>query len=336
MYKVAIVGGSGFVGSALAQYLMPHYDVVIVDVRPPPINLKGNIEFRMADVRNRDEVSKALRDVDLVVHTAIVQIPTINEQKRLGLEVNFLGTYNVSRAVDENSKIKGMILAGSWHLMGEAGLSGVINEEISYRPDKVESRARLYVFSKIVQEVIVRYHDEMSDKVFGVIRLGTVIGRGMSEKTAVKIFIRQALSGKPLTPYRHSMYRPMLFVDINDVCRTFKAYIDKILSGEIKKSSNSLDRIVNVFYPEPITVLEIAEIVRDAVIELTEGKIVPRIEIVETGEKPLFTENDKYAIKVDVSKLKTLLGIENLKHPKESIYELVKDELATTNASLLQ
>jgi len=136
----------------------------------------------------------------IVVHTGIVQILTINEQKRLGLEVNFLGTYNVSRAVDENSKIKGMILASTWHLMGEAGLSGVINEEISYRPDKVENKARLYVFSKIVQEVIVRYHNEMSDKVFGVIRLGTVIGRGMSEKTAVKTFARQALSGQVRNP----------------------------------------------------------------------------------------------------------------------------------------
>jgi len=245
MYKVAIVGGSGFVGSVLARYLMLHYDVVIVDVRPPPVNLKENVEFRVADVRDRDEVSKALHDVDLVVHTAIVQIPTINEQKRLGLEVNFLGTYNVSRVVDESPNIKGMILAGSWHVMGEAGLMGVINEEISFRPDKVESRARLYVYSKIVQEVIVRYHDEMSDKIYGVIRLGTVIGKGMSEKTAVKIFIKQALAGKPLTPYRHSMYRPMLFVDINDVCRAFKAYIDKILSRKIKKSSNSLEKNIN-------------------------------------------------------------------------------------------
>jgi len=336
MYKVAIVGGSGFVGSVLAQYLAPHYDVVIVDVRPPPVNLKENVEFRVADVRDRDEVSKALHDADLVVHTAIVQIPTINEQKRLGLEVNFLGTYNVSRVVDESPNIKGMILAGSWHLMGEAGLRGVINEEISFRPDKVESRARLYVYSKIVQEIIVRYHDEMSDKIYGVIRLGTVIGRGMSEKTAVKIFIKQALAGKPLTPYRHSMYRPMLFVDINDVCRAFKAYIDKILSGEIKKSSNSLDRIVNVFHPEPITILELAGIVRDAVSELTKGRIIPKIEIVDTGEEPLFAENDKYAIKVDISRLKTLLDIENLKHPRESIYELVKDEIATTNPTLLQ
>jgi len=328
MHKIAIVGGSGFIGSALAQYLMPHYDVVIVDVRSPPVSLK-NVEFRMADVRNRDEVSKALHDVDLVVHTAIVQIPTINEQKKLGLEVNFLGTYNVSRAVDENPNIKGMILAGSWHLMGEAGLRGVVNEEISYRPDKVESRARLYVFSKIIQETIVRYHDEMSDKVYGVIRLGTVIGRGMSEKTAVKIFIKQALAGKPLTPYKHSMYRPMLFVDIDDVCKAFKSYIDKILNDEVKKVGSSLDRIVNIFYPEPITIIELAEIIRDVVIKVTQGRIIPKIEVIDTGEKPLFTENDKNMIKVDITKLKTLLGIEHLKHPKETIYELVNSEIAS-------
>jgi len=76
--------------------------------------------------------------------------------------------------------------------------------------------------------------------------------------------------------------------------------------------------------------------VRDAVIELTRGKIVPRMEIVDTGERVLFSESDKHKIKADVSKLKSVLGIENLKHPKESIYELVKDEIIVSNPALLQ
>jgi hypothetical protein len=32
----------------------------------------------------------------------------------------------------------------------------------------------------------------------------------MPEKTAANIFITNGLSGRPLTPYKHSLYRPML------------------------------------------------------------------------------------------------------------------------------
>jgi len=289
-YKVAIVGGSGFIGSNLAQRLASQYNVVIVDVKPPKTSLKSNVELRIADVRNYVELSNALYDVDFVIHMAVIQIPLINEQKQSGIEVNILGTYNVCKIVEEVPRIKGMILTSSWHVMGEAGLKGVIREDAFYRPDKVEKRARLYVYSKIAQEMIVRYYDEASDKIYGIIRLGTVIGKGMSEKTAVMTFIRQALSGKPITPYRYSMYRPMLFVDINDASLAISLYVDKVFSGEISKSDNSLDRIVNVFYPEPITIIELADIVRDTVIKITEGKIVPKIEIIDTGERTIHGE----------------------------------------------
>lgn len=107
--------------------------------------------------------------MDLVIHTSIVQIPLINEEKRLGYEVNIVGTQNVCRAVEENARIKGMILTGSWHTIGERGLRGIIDEEFGFRPDKVEDRARLYALSKIAQECIVRFYDEMSDKIYGII-----------------------------------------------------------------------------------------------------------------------------------------------------------------------
>jgi len=58
-------------------------------------------------------------------------------------------THNICRAVAEEPNIKGMILAGSWHTIGERELSGIIDEEFGFRPDKVEDRTRLYALSKI-------------------------------------------------------------------------------------------------------------------------------------------------------------------------------------------
>lgn len=322
--KIAIIGGAGFVGKSLARHLSKKFEVKILDVKPIPEDLKGLVTHVNCDVRNYREIANGLNDVSLAIHTAIVQIPLINENKSLGYEVNIIGTQNVCKAVEENPTVKGMILAGSWHTVGERELRGIIDEEFGFRPDKVEDRARLYALSKIAQESIVRYYDEMSNKTYGIIRMGTVLGEGMPEKTAANIFIERGLKGETITPYKHSMHRPMLYASIGDICRAFEAYAKKILGNEIEKRGNSLADIVNVYYPEPITILELSGIVKESVMECTSGKVRPKVEIVDSGLPPLFTEEDKNRIKVDVNKAKKLLGLEKLKSPKESIREILK------------
>ena len=324
-YTIGIVGGSGFVGLSLARYLSPAFNLKILDVREPA---DKSFIFEQCDIRNYKGVERALADVDVVIHTAIIQIPLINESKRLAYEVNFIGTHNVCKAVDELPNVKGMILAGSWHTIGERGIEGVVNEEFGYRPDKVEDRARLYVLSKIAQETIVRYYDEMSTKIYGILRLGTVLGENMPEKTAANIFIENGLKGKPLTPFKHSMYRPMLYVDINDVCYAFEAFVKKIFE-EKKKNCKSLDHIVNLYYPEPITIFELAEIIKDIIAKLTAGNVMPTIEIVDQGLEPLFQEADKVRFKVDVSKSFRILGLRKLTHPRETLERIIRSRLSS-------
>ena len=323
-HRIGIIGGAGFVGASLARHLVENFQVKILDVKTPPKDLEKIVTYTRCDIRDYGEVTKGLDDANLVIHVAIVQIPLINEQKRLGYEVNVIGTQNVCKAVEENPNVKGMILTGTWHTVGERGLGGTIDEEFGFRPDKVEDRARLYALSKIAQESVVRFYDEMSDKIYGIIRMGTVLGEGMPEKTAANIFIEKGLKGEAITPYKHSMHRPMLYANIGDICRAFEAYTNKILYNKIEKSSNSLAHIVNVYYPEPITILELAEIVKESVIECTSRKVMPKIEIVDNGIPPLFREEDKNQIKVNLNKAKKLLGLEKLKSPRESIREIVK------------
>jgi nucleoside-diphosphate-sugar epimerase len=326
-WKIGIVGGSGYVGSALAKHLSSSFSVKIVDVIEPKHLGGNNIVFERCDVRQQKDVENALRDVDLVIHTAIVQIPKINEQKRLAYEVNILGTQNVCEVAHKISKIKGLILASSWHTIGEREIEGIINEEFGFRPDKVEDRARLYALSKIAQEVVVRYYDEMSDKIYGIVRMGTVLGEGMPEKTAANLFIESGLKGKPITPFKHSMFRPMLYVDILDACKAYENFSIKILRDEIRKQSNSLTHIVNVYYPEPVTILELAEIVKDSIIRHSHGMIQPKVEIVDTGQPNLFDIGGKKKVRVDISKAMIFLGLDKLKSPRESIDEIVSSRI---------
>ena len=323
---IGIVGGGGYVGSSLAKHLSSKYDVKVLDVKEPAI-VGSKIDFIQCDVRKRKDVEEGLKNVDLVINTAIIQIPQITEQKRLGYEVNIIGTQNVCEVANENPKIKGLLLTSSWHTIGERGVDGVVDEEFGFRPDKVEDRARLYALSKVAQESIVRFYDEMSSKVFGAIRMGTVLGEGMPKKTAANIFIENAIAGKPITPFKQSMYRPMFYVDLGDILQAYEAFTARILSNSFSKPVNSLDHIVNVYYPESITIFDLAQIVRDSVIKYSGNKIVPQVNVIDTGEKILHAENEGKPLKANVTKAATLLNLKQLKHPRESIEQLVKNRL---------
>jgi len=330
-HKIAVVGGSGFVGLALAKHFAKSFQVKVVDINPISEKVQGQIGFERCDIRKYNEVESSLSDVNLVVHTAIVQIPLINEARRLGYEVNVLGTQNLCEVVDKNPLIRGLILTSSWHVFGESGLRGVINEEFGFRPDKVQERARLYALCKIAQETVVRLYDEFSEKILGVVRFGTVLGDRMPEKTAANLFISKALRGEAITPYEDSMYRPMLYVDILDVQRGVESYAKKILNGEVLKEANSLHHVVNLCWPKPVTVFELAEMVRDLVVKCTSGKIKPEIKIVDTGQPSFFAAGDKKLMKVDISKARGFLGLKNLVSPNRSLEKVIRKRISKMN-----
>jgi nucleoside-diphosphate-sugar epimerase len=327
-YTIGITGGSGYIGLSLAKFLSSSFRVKILDIKQPP-KYAAIFDYTYCDVRKREDIENRLRNVDLVIHAAIVQIPLINEQKRLGYEVNFVGTHNICEAVDKNPRTKGLILTSSWHTMGEKGLEGVVDEEFGFRPDKVEDRARLYALSKIAQESIVRFYDELSEKIFAVVRMGTVLGEGMPEKTAANIFIENALSGKPITPFKHSMHRPMFYVNLDDIMKAYDVLARKIVNQQLQNSGKSLDHVINVYYPEPVTILELAEMVRKAVINHSHNKILPQIQVVDIGKEILYTENENTRLTANVNKALTLLNIKGFKNPRDSIEQLVRDRIAS-------
>ena len=326
-YRIAIVGGAGFIGKSLAMHLSKKFQVKILDVQTPPEDLKHFVDYTYCDIRNYQKVSSSLTNVDLVVHTAIMQIPLINEHKSLGYEVNVKGTQNICEVVEDNPKIKGLILAGTWHIIGERDLHGIVDEEFGLRPDKVEGRARLYALSKMAQESIVRYYDEMSPKIYGIIRMGTVLGEGMPSRTAASIFIKKGLRGEPITPYRHSMHRPMLYVDVKDICRAYEIYASNVLSGKILPHQNSLAHIVNVYYPQPITILDLSGIIRRIIIEYTEGKVRPTVKILDKNVPSMFKKSDKNKITVNIERAKLLLELDKLRSPEETLSEIIRKHL---------
>jgi UDP-glucose 4-epimerase len=327
-YDVAIVG-AGFIGSTLAKYLSHYYKVITFDVNPDPPLLKQvkTVEHRVCDVTHYNEINKKIGKPKVILHTAIIQIPRINEMKDYAYEVNVIGTHNICKAVKDTKEVLGLILCGSWHVFGEREYGTTVDVTFGYRPDKVEERARLYVISKMLQEGIVRFYNSMvNEKTYGIIRLGTVLGENMPEKTAANIFITNGIQGKPITPFKHTMHRPMLYIAIDDICKVFKSYIDNIIMEHLATKPSD-DNIYNLFYPQPITILELAESTREAIILHTQGKISPTIKIVDKDLPILFDPNEKQTLKADITETTRFFGIQKLKNPKETISKIVKTRM---------
>lgn len=66
-----ITGGAGFLGINMTRYLLERgHKVVSLDLLPFDYPERPQITEVTGDIRNRDDVEKAMQDVDIVIHTA--------------------------------------------------------------------------------------------------------------------------------------------------------------------------------------------------------------------------------------------------------------------------
>tara|TARA_B110001454_G_scaffold214884_1_gene235385 strand:- start:3231 stop:4223 length:993 start_codon:yes stop_codon:yes gene_type:complete len=320
-----LIIGCGSIGSTLAKFFSKKFKITTMDVVPQPESLQSyGIPHKIVDITKSEFLKNEIGNPKVIIHTAIIQIPRITEDKKLGYDVNVIGTQNLCEIVSSTPEITGMILISSWHTYGEKDLSGILKEDMGYFPDNVEDRAKLYALSKTIQECIVRFYDEKENgKIFGAVKIGTALGENMPKGTAANIFIEKAISGEPITPFKHSMNRPMFYVSVDDVCQGIEKYIDFIIT-KTHQNENNIDHIMNLAYPDPISILDLATFVQESVQKHSNGKISPIISIVDKSIPEVGNPDDKNKLHLDISKINKFLGMNSLKKPKDVIDELVK------------
>jgi dTDP-L-rhamnose 4-epimerase len=127
--KILITGGAGFIGSFLADELIERgYPVRIFDNLEPQVHTKGipdylnkKAEFIRGDVRNRDELEKALKGMEVVFHfAAAVGVAQSMYQIKRFVDTNVGGTGNLLDIL-ANSKhsVRKLIVAASMTGYGE-------------------------------------------------------------------------------------------------------------------------------------------------------------------------------------------------------------------------
>ena len=100
--KVAITGGSGFIGTNLMLYLAetePETEIVIVDTAVPPVRMPPNARYVYADIRNLHSLLGAFEGCEEVYHLAgILGTSELIAVSSLACEVNVVGANNVMDA----------------------------------------------------------------------------------------------------------------------------------------------------------------------------------------------------------------------------------------------
>ncbi len=116
MHKnVLITGGSGFLGINLIRYLLTKgYKIRSLDIIPFDYPEKDQIEWIMGDIRDINMVNNAMKDIDMVVHTAAA-LPLYKPQDIFSTDID--GTRNILEAA-YNHSVERMVHVSSTAVYG--------------------------------------------------------------------------------------------------------------------------------------------------------------------------------------------------------------------------
>lgn len=215
--RTLVTGGAGFIGSHLVDRLMKEdCEVVVLDdfsagkVENVQHHLGGQrFHLVKGDIRNLEDVRKAVRGVDVVFHlAAVVNVPLSIEDPLLVNDVNVRGTLNLLEA-SLKEDVQRFVYVSSCAVYGEAHYLP-IKEEHPIRP------LSPYGISKLTAEHYCRIFHKVHGLKTVCLRFFNVYGPRQSEgpySGVITQFISRLRRGKPPTIYGDGKQtRDFLFV----------------------------------------------------------------------------------------------------------------------------
>jgi UDP-glucose 4-epimerase len=256
--RVLITGGSGMIGSTIADQLIERdvAEIVVLDnfVRGRLANLEhamahGRVTVVDGDIRDRRLLGEVMAGVDLLFHQAAIRITQCAEEPRLALEVLVDGTFNVLEAAVE-AGVRRVVAASSASVYGLAESFPTTESHHPYGNDT------FYGAAKTFNEGMLRSFRTMHGLDYVALRYFNVYGPrmdvyGVYTEVLVRWMERIARGERPLILGDGS--QTMDFVHVVDVARA------NVLAAE----SSASDEVFNVASGTETSLLELARLLLD-------------------------------------------------------------------------
>ena len=177
--NVTIFGGSGFLGSHLADSLSDNgYNVTIFDNKKS-IWKKNNQKEVIGNISNLNDVSKVLKNTDYVFHfAAIADIGEAAISPLRTVNVNIIGTTNILDLCVKN-KIKRICFASSLYVNSNEG--------------------GFYTSSKKISEILINTYSKSYGLNFSILRFGSLYGPRSNNTNYIHRTILEALKKNTIT-----------------------------------------------------------------------------------------------------------------------------------------
>ena len=321
--KALLTGGAGFVGSHLAETLLDQGQIVQVldDLSTGSIDnirhLKGRPGFNYVidTVMNEPLMAELIDRCDVVFHlAAAVGVKLIVEEPVRTIETNVNGTEVVLRHAGKKKKL--VVIFSTSEVYGKS-TAVPFREDADLVMGPTSKHRWAYACSKAIDEFLaLAYWKERKLPVI-IVRLFNTVGPRQTGRYGMVIpnFVRQALTGAPITVYGDGQQR-RAFGYVGDVVGALVRLVQEPLA---------VGGVFNIGNPEEVSVLDLARRVKALTNSTSEIEFIPYDQAYEAG----FEDMPRRV--PDLTRIQRLIGYA----PTVGLDEILRRVIAQTRQELL-
>ncbi len=281
MTKALITGGAGFIGSHLAEHLLKAGESVTVidNLTTGQIENIQHLEqydrfhYAIEDIRNIHVIDRLVSECDVIYHlAAMVGVQRIIESPIATIEVNIGGTEVILQTARRYRKR--VLITSTSEVYGK-GVSIPFREDDDRLLGPTSRNRWSYATSKAVDEFLaLAYHKEVGLPVT-IVRLFNTVGPRQSGQYGMVVprFVQWALQHQPIQVYGDGE-QTRCFGNVFDVIRA--------LHG-VMVAENTIGQVYNVGSGEEISIMSLAERIRDRADSASEIQKIAYEQAYESG-----------------------------------------------------
>jgi UDP-glucose 4-epimerase len=310
--KALITGGAGFIGSHLAERLLElgHEVLVLDNLSTGSIeniaHLKVNKSFSYVidSVTSESLLAEMVDSSDVVFHlAAAVGVKLIVEQPVHTIETNVHGTEVVLKHANKKKKL--VFIASTSEVYGKsADVPFRESADVVLGPSAKHRWA--YACSKLIDEFLALAYWKEKKLPVVIVRLFNTVGPRQTGQYGMVLptFVRQALSGQPLTVFGDGTQS-----------RSF-TYVSDVVGALIALASEprAIGEVFNIGNTGEISIGDLAQRVKTIAASDSPIQLIPYDQAYEAG----FEDMPRRV--PDISKLRSLIGYE----PRVELEEIIR------------